>query len=377
MTEELTRKKSVLVIHPILVPYRVDFFNVISNVVDMDLVFEIKNSEVGYFDEVTLSANLTNKPIFLKKIRLPMGKYFPLGLTNLVKNKDIVITTEFSLTTVYVVFFKKITGSKFKHVVWTDDNPELVKTDKLHRKLLRWLVSKFVSGWIFSSKETQLMYQISFKNYASSFVSPIIHDDINYRDKLLKSNCHIPDLIDQYNLGGKRVFLCVARLMEEKRIDLLLRAYQRVGFVLNDTALVIVGEGYKKDSLVQLASELGISQSVKFVGFYENVKLAAWYQLASVFSLTSFYEAFGVVVNEALLAGLPVVITANVGARELIIEGKNGSVVDFGDEQVVADKLIYWMERSQKNINEEIRSSLMPITFLNANRGLKDFFETL
>ena len=76
-------------------------------------------------------------------------------------------------------------------------------------------------------------------------------------------------------------------------------------------------------------AELGIDANVRFVGRYEGEELTAWYRVSQVFALASHIERFGAVVNEALISGLPAVVSNNVGARILIDEGINVAELYF------------------------------------------------
>jgi glycosyltransferase involved in cell wall biosynthesis len=175
--------------------------------------------------------------------------------------------------------------------------------------------------------------------------------------------------VDEYGLAEKRVLLFIGRLAREKRIDRLVDAFSGVAARDDDVVLVLVGEGDERASLIRRVRELGLSERVVFAGRHDGVELAAWYQIGGVFVLCSEYEPFGAVVNEALLAGMPVVCSNKAGAKSLIRSGWNGTVVDPDNIAALQDALSYWLAQcppvTLKNVSA-LRNSLMPILFQDA-----------
>jgi len=131
------------------------------------------------------------------------------------------------------------------------------------------------------------------------------------------------------------VVLFCAKLQLWKRPSDLLRAFAKAqperGF------LVFAGEGPLRASLHAEAAALGVSARVKFLGFANQTQLPAIYTSADLMVLPSEYDAFGVVVNEAMLCGCPVAASDHVGAaRDLIEHGRTGFVYPCGDIDALA-----------------------------------------
>ena len=119
------------------------------------------------------------------------------------------------------------------------------------------------------------------------------------------------------------------RLLAHKNIDVLLKAVQILTKTHKDITVFIIGEGPERTRLEILAKELGIENRVTFKNFMEDYQeLYATMQASKVFALPSTREGFGIVVLEANACGLPVVTISHPenAARELIVEGKNGSL---------------------------------------------------
>ena len=131
------------------------------------------------------------------------------------------------------------------------------------------------------------------------------------------------------------VVLFCAKLQPWKRPTDLLRAFARVGAVR--AILVFAGEGPLRSSLEAEAVALGISGRVGFLGFANQTELPAIYTSADLMVLPSVYDAFGVVVNEAMLCGCAVAASDHVGAaRDLIEHGRTGFVYPCGDVDALA-----------------------------------------
>jgi glycosyltransferase involved in cell wall biosynthesis len=121
---------------------------------------------------------------------------------------------------------------------------------------------------------------------------------------------------------GARVLLAIARLTEQKGIDVAIRA---LADLPADTVLVVLGEGPERPALVQLARELGVEARVFLFGRVPDV--AAWLGRATMLVHPARWEGFGLGVLEAMLAGLPVVATNVSALPELVVEGETGVLV--------------------------------------------------
>lgn len=128
----------------------------------------------------------------------------------------------------------------------------------------------------------------------------------------------------------ERYFLFVGRLVREKGVFDLLHAYEQLPLVLREQiGLVFAGEGPMRAELESHAREIHPG-SVHFAGFLHREELASYYALAECFVFPTHTDTWGLVVNEAMACGLPVVCTRVAGcAADLIHE--NGRLVPAGD----------------------------------------------
>jgi glycosyltransferase involved in cell wall biosynthesis len=135
--------------------------------------------------------------------------------------------------------------------------------------------------------------------------------------------------------GGSTVLLFCGKLQPWKRPLDVLRAFAKAA--VPESFLVLAGEGPLRPALEDEAQSLGISERVRFLGFVNQTQLPAVYRSSDLLVLSSDYEAFGMVVNEAMLCGCPAVVSDRVGARfDLVHEGKTGFIYPAGDVEALA-----------------------------------------
>jgi glycosyltransferase involved in cell wall biosynthesis len=127
--------------------------------------------------------------------------------------------------------------------------------------------------------------------------------------------------------------LFVGRLASNKGLHTLLDAWQAMP---KDATLMIAGEGHLLPQLRERAAREGLGQRVRLLGAVPDEDLRAAYAASDLFVLPSEYEAFGIVLLEAMAAGKPVVATRAGGMVEVVQEGKTGLLVPVGDAPALA-----------------------------------------
>jgi glycosyltransferase involved in cell wall biosynthesis len=133
-----------------------------------------------------------------------------------------------------------------------------------------------------------------------------------------------------------RFILFVGRLVPEKGVFDLLAAYARLeGSLRSAIALVFAGDGISKRELKSRAGQVNPGNII-FTGFLHREDLPAYYALAEVLVLPTHSDPWGLVVNEAMACGLPIIVTDVAGCSDdLVSNGWNGYVIPARD----SDKL--------------------------------------
>ncbi|HVO28388.1 MAG TPA: glycosyltransferase, partial [Candidatus Paceibacterota bacterium] len=129
------------------------------------------------------------------------------------------------------------------------------------------------------------------------------------------------------------------RLAKERSIDVMIRALPLVKRSLPDAELIFSGRGADEPVFRKLAADLGVADSVKFLGFLDQPRLVEAYNAGKVFAITSTSDTQSMVTMQAMACGLPVV---GVNARALpeYITPDTGYIVEPGDPAALAERLV-------------------------------------
>jgi glycosyltransferase involved in cell wall biosynthesis len=163
-------------------------------------------------------------------------------------------------------------------------------------------------------------------------------------DKFYPSSSHTEEdagIRDKYLLKSHTPYiLYVGRMSLEKKVHVVIQAFSRV-MQETDTHLVLVGDGPKMKTMINLAKKLGVFDRTHFLGILKpGEELNSLYRSAAVFVMASEVEAQGLVILEAAASGLPVVAVRATCIPEVVTDGENGYLIEPGDIAGMADSLI-------------------------------------
>jgi glycosyltransferase involved in cell wall biosynthesis len=225
------------------------------------------------------------------------------------------------------------------------DEPRLVWKEFIKRRILRMCAAGLVGGRPQADYLTRLGMPagVIFQGYDAV-------DNEYFAQKAEEDRAHKPEIARKHGLP-ENYFLASARFVDKKNLFNLVRAYAlyrklvektgNVGYATNGQvkghapsnsglwSLVLLGDGPLKPELCRLIAELDLQQSILLPGFKQYDELPAFYALAKVFIHASTVEQWGLVVNEAMASGLPVLVSNRCGcARDLVQDGVNGFTFD-------------------------------------------------
>lgn len=133
------------------------------------------------------------------------------------------------------------------------------------------------------------------------------------------------------------VFAYLGRLKKYKRVDLIIRAFARLG--LSSATLEIAGAGDHRPALEHLVDELDLAGRVRFLGRISEEEKNALLQRAWALLLTSPKEGWGITNLEAAASGTPVIASDSPGIRESVRHGETGFLVPHGDVAALATRM--------------------------------------
>lgn len=159
-------------------------------------------------------------------------------------------------------------------------------------------------------------------------------------------------------------FLFVGRLVKEKGVFDLLEAYARLQPEIRASfGLVFAGNGKEQVALTKRAAQRGCGRQVQCVGFAQREELALYYALADALVLPTHSDPWGLVVNEAMACGLPIIVSEVAGcAADLVEDGWNGRVFPARDVGKLSQAMYLLARRPElrlrmgKNSRERIRN---------------------
>lgn len=168
---------------------------------------------------------------------------------------------------------------------------------------------------------------------------------------------------------GKNIVIYCGRLIKGKNVQMLIKALSKI----NDNkkyVLLIVGDGEEKENLLELGNKLGVS--IITTGFIkEQLELFKFYYISDLLVLPSNDDPWGLVVNEAMAAALPIITTDSCGASlDLVKNGYNGFVVETGNVILLAYAIKNVFKQGQKTMGQNSLKIIQNWNFENSKLNL-------
>lgn len=363
-------KKKLLIFHPTIAPYRIDFFNDLYQAFDTRVCLQYWNLRDQTFDYEKIYAQFAFKPYYLKEV-LRLGERSIWGgiwkhLNEF--NPDVVLVSEYGIVALMVLLHRLLKRKNYKVISICDDSYDMLAEKNefsiLHR-IARRTVVPGLDDLVLVEPMAAEWYQ---QRYGKGFCFPIIKQEDKARAEYARALELSKQLRQEYALEGKKVFLFVGRLVDLKNVDTAIWAFSRLDQDKN--VFVVVGDGPERNKWEQLAHEL--NTNVIFTGRREGHELNAWYNVADIFVLPSHLEPFGAVTNEALLAGCYALVSNKAGSSCLIEEGVNGYTFSPMD---VERLYLLMQDISSLPIEHDgygVKKNKMQITYTDYLEELKD-----
>ena len=144
----------------------------------------------------------------------------------------------------------------------------------------------------------------------------------------------------KYAMDNEKIVLYVGRLVYEKGIQNLISAMPKILSGYHDSKLIIAGKGGMLEELKEQANALGLGNKVYFTGYLNSKQVQKMYKCADVAVFPSTYEPFGIVALEAMLAGVPTVVSDIGGLNEIVEHGIDGMKSYAGNSNSIADSVL-------------------------------------
>ncbi len=153
---------------------------------------------------------------------------------------------------------------------------------------------------------------------------------------------------------GERVLVHVSNFRKVKRVEDVIRVFERVTSVL-PAKLLLIGDGPERRPAEQLCRELGLCENIRFLGKQDAIEeLLA---VADLFIMPSETESFGLAALEAMACEVPVISTNAGGLPEVNIDGETGFLSNIGDVEDMADKALRILRN--ENVLRQFRANAL------------------
>lgn len=314
----------VLFITNIPAPYRIDFYNELGKYVDLTVIFEAKGAEGIRFNWNIDEIN-NFKAIFLDEGNIKEKRIDWKILKYIKKNKyDHIVATSYSyFTEMIALIYMKL--RRIPYYLETDGG--MIRNENSLKRLYKKFLISNAKGYFSPSKSSDDYLEFygakRDKIYRYPFTSlkkKDILENIPRKDEKLA-------LRSKLGINDKKVVLSVGQFIHRKGYDVLLNACSNLD---EEIGIYIVG-GKPTMEYINLKEKLKL-KNVYFEGFKTKAELAEYYKAADLFVLPTREDIWGLVINEAMGHGLPIITTNKCVAGLELVDNENGELVNVEDE---------------------------------------------
>tara|TARA_B100000767_G_scaffold274997_1_gene309955 strand:+ start:2135 stop:3331 length:1197 start_codon:yes stop_codon:yes gene_type:complete len=254
-------------------------------------------------------------------------------------------------------------------VLWSKDNniPIIIlsesqshdfKRSKIKEYIKKSLLKLFDSAFVGGKNQIEYLSNLGFEE-ARTFPGCDLVDNDYFKKNSNISNELRQNYLIELNLPQK-FFFTSCRFIEKKNLKFLISAFKDFHRDNKSWNLVIAGEGPLSDDLKNLTSQLKISDQVFFPGYIQYDQIPILYGLSSCFVLPSTTEQWGLVVNESLACGKPVLVSNRCGsAPNLVKDKKVGYLFDPFNKKDLVEKMKSISENDNLKIFSQNASKVM------------------
>lgn len=341
-------KKRLVFITNIPNQYRIPLFNEMQNQLDeIDWVLHVIFGATGYnrrksqidFSDCKFNYSVLESGL-LNRIEKRTGFMFYSGLTRLLSklNPDEILVTGFAISTIKIwltTFFNK----RSYYIVSGSINGKNSTTSwarKIQRKLL---IQRAAGAIAYGTLAKKYLIALGIEpNKVFCMGNTVDTEFYRIQTALLKQGT------TQINSQqGKNHLTYIGYIDARKNVEQLILVLEKLLVYRADVVLDIIGDGESLEELKSLVTQKNVQDYVAFHGFKQKQELPNFLALSSIFLFQTSFDIWGLVLNEAMSAGVPCIASVHAGAtHDLIQEGVNGFKMDFEEHELVAQK-IDWM----------------------------------
>lgn len=327
-------------------PYRVDFFNELGKYCDLTVIFERKKADNR---EWKTSSSLCYKQIFLDGINIGNDTAFCFSVCKYLNSSfDKIIVGGYSTPTgLLAILTLKMRKIKF----YLNCDGGVIKKESKIKYYFKNKIIGSANYWLSSGKETNMYLKHYGAQEKGIYIYPftsVKKNDILETPITKEKRKRIKDSL---NILDEKIIVFVGQMIHRKGIDLLIEVARNIS---SEIVIYIIG-GDTPSEYINQVKKYNLN-NVKFFKFMDKKQLFKYYQVADLFLFLSREDIWGLVINEAMANGLPI-ISSNKCIAGLELIKNNGYIVNLEDIDSISDTISRLIFDSKK-LNEFANNSL-------------------
>ena len=363
--------KRVVYLTNIASPYRVRFFDELSKYCDVTVLYYDRNDEQKdrSADWFTQGSGAHKRVQLQKRVATIAGESLCLDvITWLKKRFDVVVIHGYSSTTAMLAMaWLKLHKIPF----YLEVDGGLIREESAKKYQFKKLLVGSADRWLSSGDATTdfLVHYGAVREkcikypFSSLDASDILPAPVPREEKLA--------LRRSLGMECENMILSIGQFIPRKGFDILMQA--AANGIPNADIFIVGGE--PTEEYLKMCADLKLT-NIHFVGFMKKEKLAEVYRAADMFVLPTREDIWGLVINEAMAYGLPVITTDRcVAGLELVEEGVNGAIVPVEDADALARKMRELLSSDLTAMGEASLERIRPYTIENMAKGHARVFE--
>ena len=362
--------KRVLFITNYPSPYRVNFYDELGKELDVTVLFADRveqkvTRDAAWFEDSRGGFRMVQ---LRKRIFTIHGRDLCVDVTQWVK-KDfdaIVVCGYSSPTAILAMAWMRLHKIPF----YMEVDGGLIRPDSRIKYLIKKFLVTLPNAWISSGRYTTKY--LTHYGAREDRVSHYPFSSLWQRDipETVPTAAEKSALRQKLGIAEEKMVVSVSRFIPSKRLDMLIRSAAALG---KNVGVYLIG-GEPTEEYLKIQKELG-ADNVHFVGFLKKDKLMDYYRSADLFALPTRTDVWGLVINESMACGLPVITTDRcVAGLELIRDGVNGYIVPVEDPASLADKIREAFEKDLTAMGEAALEAIRPYTIENMAKTHVEIF---
>lgn len=247
-------------------------------------------------------------------------------------NPDIIAIAGYSeIGMLFALFWSRL--HRKKSILLSESTENDFTRSWWKEKIKRWIIKRYDSALVGGSPHKRYLIKLGMVSESIFLGYDVVGNDIFHPNNIKNLPSHVKH----------PYFLAINRFIPKKNLSFLISAYAAYCQIKGDNAwhLVLCGSGELRSELERQITTLKLTNSIHLPGFLQQQDLLPYFAHTSCFIHASTQEQWGLVVNEAMAAGLPVLVSNRCGCYEdLIIEGVNGFGFDPENKEELTNLMI-------------------------------------